>query len=241
MLSIIIPTLNEERNIINLINEIIKVLKNYKIQIYIIDGNSLDKTVYKIKSLGLKNINIFISPKKKRNIPHNCRDIHIGLEQSFINKKNQYFIIFDGDGSYDPRQIIQMLKIIKNKKCGFVQATKNHKNANIERSYFRIFVSKFYHFISVILLGNKLTSDFSAAYRCYDRNTAKLLLKRKIKFVGAIQHLEDFLYLKSKKINHYEIPMKYRKRVHGKSNVKLTLYPLLFFELFQCLLKYKKS
>lgn len=241
MVSIIIPTLNEEKNIINLINEINKFLNKYKIKIYIIDGNSTDNTVKKIKTLKKNNVDVMVAPKRKKNIPHNCRDIHLGLKKAYLKEKSEYFVIFDGDGSYHPKQIIKMLKIISDKKCGFVLASKNLKYSKIKRSYFRILVSKFYHLTSLIILNRKLTSDYSSAYRCYNRKSVSLLIKKRIKFVGAVQHLEDFLYLKTKKIDHEELPMIYRERAHGKSSVRLPLYIFYLFELFKCLFNYRKK
>ena len=67
------------------------------------------------------------------------------------------------------------------------------------------------------------------------------MIKKRIKFVGAVQHLEDFLYLKTKKIDHEEIPMIYRERAHGKSSVRLSLYIFYLFEFFKFLFNYRKK
>ena len=49
-ISIVIPVLNEERNIINLLDELKKNLINkIKFEIIIVDDGSTDKTIYNIK------------------------------------------------------------------------------------------------------------------------------------------------------------------------------------------------
>ena len=97
MVSIIIPTLNEEKNIINLINEINKFLNKCKIKIYIIDGNSTDNTVKKIKTLKKNNVDVMVAPKRKKNIPHNCRDIHLGLKKAYLKIRFLWVLMIEWD------------------------------------------------------------------------------------------------------------------------------------------------
>ena len=140
-----------------------------------------------------------VAPKRK-NIPHNCRDIHLGLKKAYLKEKSEYFVIFDGDGSYHPKQIIEMLKIISDKKCGFVLASKKSQIfKKIKRSYFRILVSKFYHLTSLIILNRKLTSDYSSAYRCYNRKSVSLLIKKELNSLELYSNFRRFFIFKNKK------------------------------------------
>ena len=179
MISIIIPVLNEEHNIKNLLLEILKYTKKLKPLIYIIDGNSTDRTVEIIHSLNRKNIKVIISTPKKINVPHNCRDIRLGLNEAIKSKKSKFFFVFDGDGSYDPKQIVTILKYIrKNKEYGFGQASKNLKQSINNRPLIRKLVSLFYHYLCVLILNKKISSDYSAAFRCFDINALRILLKK---------------------------------------------------------------
>jgi glycosyltransferase involved in cell wall biosynthesis len=54
--SIVIPTLEEERNIRTLLKEIKPVIKDYKYEIIVVDGYSKDKTVKYAKSMGARII-----------------------------------------------------------------------------------------------------------------------------------------------------------------------------------------
>jgi glycosyltransferase involved in cell wall biosynthesis len=54
--SIVIPTLNEERNIRTLIKQVDGVLKTYKYEIIVVDGYSKDNTVKYAKEMGAKII-----------------------------------------------------------------------------------------------------------------------------------------------------------------------------------------
>ena len=62
-ISIIIPVLNEEQNILKTLNAILNNSYENDIEIIVIDGGSQDKTVEFVKKLGVK---IYISPQKGR-------------------------------------------------------------------------------------------------------------------------------------------------------------------------------
>jgi glycosyltransferase involved in cell wall biosynthesis len=52
--SVVIPTLNEEQNIANLLHQVEPMLKGYDYEIIIVDGYSKDKTVRIAKSMGAR-------------------------------------------------------------------------------------------------------------------------------------------------------------------------------------------
>ena len=54
--SIVIPTLNEERNIGSLLRQVSPILKGYNHEIIVVDGHSKDRTVRIAKSMGAKVI-----------------------------------------------------------------------------------------------------------------------------------------------------------------------------------------
>jgi glycosyltransferase involved in cell wall biosynthesis len=70
--SIILPTLNENGHIIDLINSIIKNFTNTKnnYEIIVVDDNSNDGTISTIKKYIIKNkkIRLFIRKNKKKNL-----------------------------------------------------------------------------------------------------------------------------------------------------------------------------
>ena len=69
MISLIIPTFNEEKNIIKLIPYLQNCCKGYDAEIIISDGGSTDKSVEAAKAL---NVKVVMCPFKRRSMQMNC-------------------------------------------------------------------------------------------------------------------------------------------------------------------------
>ena len=108
-ITIIIPARNEETSLKKLLKKFRLFKKFYK-EIIVIDGQSSDKTI----EIAKKN---------------NCRIIKqksLGYGGAIIKGvkavKTKYFIIFDADGSKDPRYLNRFIKKLKNDKTEIVYA-----------------------------------------------------------------------------------------------------------------------
>jgi len=107
-LSVIIPTFNEEENILNIIGEVDAVLKKRNIngEILVVDDNSQDRTIALVQELHTKyeNVNILVR-----------MDDH-GLSQSvadgFSHASSGIFVVIDADFSHPPALIPQMYQEI---------------------------------------------------------------------------------------------------------------------------------
>lgn len=108
--SIVIPTFNEQDNIINCLNSILN--QNYEkdlIEIIVVDGHSSDKTVEHIKNFQKKysNINILENPIKKT-----PTSLNIGIKQA----KGEVIVILGAHASLDPYFIYYNNKYLNEKK-----------------------------------------------------------------------------------------------------------------------------
>lgn len=103
MFSIIIPLFNEEKNIGNLIDEILYSLKNYKnYEIILVDDASTDKTLKIIKSFKSNYFKILTNSRNQGQ----SFSIYKGIKNSL----NNIIITLDGDGQNDPEDIPNLLK-----------------------------------------------------------------------------------------------------------------------------------
>lgn len=104
LISVIIPTLNEQEGIVEVIEDIpedqIHEL-GYDLEILVVDGGSSDRTVEKVKNMG---IDVFHAERGK------SEGVRKGLEEA---EGDQVFLI-DGDGSYPAKRIPDMLKELRN-------------------------------------------------------------------------------------------------------------------------------
>ncbi len=103
-ISIIIPTLNEEDNVVPLVKRINTALKSKKItyEIIFIDDNSTDKTQKIIQSLTKKYPVQFFT---KVHQPGKAQSLIEGLEKA----KYEYLCFIDADLQYPPEAIPQMI------------------------------------------------------------------------------------------------------------------------------------
>ena len=109
MISIIIPTYNEDKNLIKVLNKLIKIFKREKYEIIICDDNSKINTFKKIKKIYKTNKKVK-GIKLSLNIgPHNC------ISQVLNYCKYEYCGVIASDGQEDPLDLY-MFFILKNLK-----------------------------------------------------------------------------------------------------------------------------
>ena len=113
-LSIIIPILNEKKNIIKLINEIRRKLTFINYEVIFVDDNSTDGS-YKILKLIQKKYHFFnpIFRKKERDLTQSCFE---GIRKS----KFDTILIMDGDMQHDPKYILPMYNKFNKFNCDLV-------------------------------------------------------------------------------------------------------------------------
>ena len=104
---IIIPTLNESANIDKLIKKIFRLVSCY---VLVIDDNSNDGTLNKLKILKKKHKKFnYIIRKNERGIGSaHLRGINYAYRLNF-----DFCISMDADGTHNPREINKMLRLCK--------------------------------------------------------------------------------------------------------------------------------
>ena len=220
-IEILIPTFNEEGNIEKVIREL-----NYEgyNNITILDANSTDKTVEITKK---NNCRVILD---EPNISGFGGSVINGLK----NLQHEYFCIYDGDNSFDPKAISDMSNEISN-GADFVFGTRYLHNTKSEDDTMITKFGNFFFTKLVNILFNITSSDVLFFYVLGKREKiAELNLKRQ-DFTICI----EFLIKSYKNYNCKEILSKERKRLFGSSKVnkifdgfKILTYILkLYFKL----------
>ncbi len=106
LISIVIPTLNEEENIKELLNEVKKELRkyNYRYEIIVVDGHSKDNTVKIARKLGAKILydSVGKGSALRKGMKHAKGDIVVSMDADLSNKPNELRLLIAGiETGYD--------------------------------------------------------------------------------------------------------------------------------------------
>lgn len=225
-IEILIPTFNEEKNIL----ETIKGLKSEGfMNLTILDAQSIDRTVELSKDLGCR---VIIDSEKKMGFGASCIN---GINQS----KYEFICIFDGDNSFDAKSLHQMIDKI-NLGYDFVFASRYLKNSKSEDD---TIVTKFGNFFFTNLI--RILFNFKTTDVLFQFTLGKADLYRKLKLTSKdFRICTEFLIKAYSKYKCSEILSIERKRIYGVSKVnkffdgfKILINILYYFIIFKILKK----
>jgi dolichol-phosphate mannosyltransferase len=212
---IIIPTLNESKNIGNLITKINKLYRN--IDILVVDDNSIDGTLEILKEI----------KKKKKNLKIICRKNNKGIGSANLcgikfayKKRYSICITMDADGTHNPISIKKMIKIIKYKNFDIINTNRFLDNASIQDwPLLRKAITYFRYFLVKIVLNTRY--DSSGGFRCYNLNKINkshfLIAKNKNYFFL----IESLFFLEKLNYSIFEISNKLKFRSANQSKMKI--------------------
>lgn len=124
--SIVIPVYNERESIINLINEILEVVKNYNYEIIVVDDCSKDDT-FKIVKKYSENYKINL---KILNLNQNMGQSY-AIAFGVKNSNSDNIITIDGDGQNNPIDIINLLKEYQNSSFSLIGGIRKKRKDNL--------------------------------------------------------------------------------------------------------------
>ncbi len=210
---IVIPTLNENKNIGIIYKKIIKLHK--KANILFIDDNSDDGSKEEIIDLRKKDKKVnYVFRKKKLGIG-SAHKLGIKIAK---NNNYQYVCTMDCDGTHEPKSIKTMFRYIK--KYNLIMTTRfKYKNSLKDWPLKRIIITKMRYYLVSFILGTKL--DSSGGFRLYDlkKINMKDIFLAKDNNYNFLWESAFILELKKYKIT--EIPIILQKRTLGSSKMSL--------------------
>ena len=226
---LIIPTLNERKNITTLFKKIRKI--DQKIDILFVDDNSTDGTREEILYLKKRSKSIYyIFRPRKLGIGSAHKD---GLKFAY-KKKYKIILTMDADGTHNPKYIRNLIKYSSKYNLISTNRFKN-KDSLIEWPMHRRFLTKIRFYLINILLN--INYDSSGAYRCYNAKNIKLNDVLGAKNDGYSFFWESLYLLNKKKYSFKEIPIYLPYRKVGSS--KMTMRDIIgsLFYLFKYSIK----
>ena len=226
-LSIIIPALNEEKNIKLLTKKITKSLKKIKFEIIFVDDQSDDRSRIILISLS-KQLKFFkpILRKKNRDLTQSCFD---GIEKA----KYKNILIMDADLQHDPKYIPKMLKLFNYKYDVVIGARKLTSGKNKGLSELRRFASVVLIFLFKIF--NIKTTDPMSGFFLFKK---KIYFENKKYFFGrGFKILADLLINSKKRLKTKDLYIDFKRRYENESKMNYKILLILIQFYFRSILK----
>ena len=232
-LSIVIPILNEAKNINQLIPEINKIKKKInlnRLEVLLIDDNSHDNIKNVVTRLKKKYsyLKLFIRKNKKKDLSKSCIE-------GFNKTKYKNILVMDGDLQHPPQYIEKMYNVFINQKCDFVIGSRDLlKRKNYGLSKIRRLFSIILIIMINFLLGNKTKDPMSGFFifkkEIYIKNKKKL-------FSSGYKILSDLIYSSKNNLKIKDVNIRFDRRISGKSKMNLSILLILIYFIFSRFVK----
>lgn len=220
LISILIPSFNEEKTILNILNRISKTIDtsiNY--EVVIINDGSTDNTLKLLE----QNKNLYNQLITYERNYGKGNAIKKGLEAS----KGKYIFFQDADLEYDPIDINKFTKLINRfepdliigSRLNYSEYTRSHNILN-----------KFGNKLITLIFNLFYNTTFTDIYSCYACFKKDLLNEKNLKTKGFEQHAEILCKVIKKGKKFYEVPISYNGRTHeeGKKIKFYHIFSVLF-------------
>ena len=220
LISILIPSFNEEKTILNVLNRISKTIdSSINYEVVVINDGSTDNTLKLLE----QNKNLY---NELITYERNCgkgNAVKKGLEAS----KGKYIFFQDADLEYDPIDINKFIKLINlfepdliiGSRLNYSEYTRSH---NILNKFGNMFITFIFN-----LFYNTTFTDIYSCYACFKKD---LLNEKNLKTKGFEQHAEILCKVIKKGKKFYEVPISYNGRTHeeGKKIKFYHIFSVLF-------------
>jgi dolichol-phosphate mannosyltransferase len=213
-LSVIIPVINEELNLLQLFprlkNVLKKLVRNY--EIIVVDGGSRDNSVLVSRNNGAKVI------------LQKAKGFGSALREGFRAACGKYVVTMDGDLSHEPEYLIRLWN--NRNKADVVIASRYTNNGSYKSSLLRAILSitlnKLFSFVLSVTI-----KDLSSGFRLYKKNVLDTIKLDSHDFEIL---LESILRVLSKGYRVYEVPFHYVGRKEGHSHVHFLRFAISYLK-----------
>jgi len=226
MISILVPTLNEAKNI----PKLIKKLNNfqYKYELIIVDDNSTDNTEQIVRKFLNKKIKFLKRVEINRDL---SQSIMLGAE----NAKYKHVLVLDCDLQHDITDANLMFKKLLKYNLDIVIGSRfltQKYSGNL--GFFRSLFSLSFIFTINFLLKKKTTDPLSGFFIC----KKNIMFKNKDNyFLKGYKILFDIIYNSRQNVKIKDIQINFGKRKHGKSKLNSRIVRIFIEQIFYTLKK----
>ena len=226
MISIIVPTFNESKNISKFLNKL--KYCNFKHEVIFVDDNSQDDSPNIFKKIKRKNIRFYIRKDKEKDL---SKSVLLGVENATFD----YVMVMDCDLQHSHKDANYMKKVIFKEKLDMVIGSRflNKKlrgNLYLVRSIISLIFIAFINFFFI-----KKTTDPLSGFFIVKKKI--IIESKKNYFLKGYKILFDIIYNSRCNINSKDLQINFKKRIIGKSKLNIRIVILFLHQIIFTLSK----
>lgn len=158
MIAVLIPTLNEENAIEEVIRDFPESYGEESIEIYVIDGGSTDATFERAENAGAEVLNQTLNGGKGD-----------AMREALETIGADYYVMIDGDGTYDPSEVDKLLEpLIDGRAEHVIGLRKDREKGSIP--LFNRIGNRFFNRLTSFATGKEV-NDMLSGYRAFTKNS----------------------------------------------------------------------
>ena len=216
MISIVIPTFNEIRNISEIINQLLILDFSSDLEIIIVDDNSSDGTADKVRQLVHNDKRIRLINRVGRS------GLSSAIKEGCLCASGELVVVMDADGQHDPSYIRKALKFIESSKVDIVVGSRfttgsrirglsksRERGSSLANSLARLSLYGYYSYLS----------DYMSGFLVFNRKVCIEFIE-KID-VNGFKFFYELLAVSKGKLKVDEIPILFKERLYGSSKLDL--------------------
>ena len=231
-ITFILPTFNEEKNIISLIKEILISNIEYQIEIIVVDDNSNDNTQSLVREFSRNDRRVRLINRVGR------YGLSSAICEGCLNSTGEIIAVMDSDGQHEVKSVYQSISFILNSDNALIVGSRFAKGSSISGlSEKRKSGSSFANSLARLTLHKNYEeiSDFMSGCFVFKKNTCISYLK-KID-VNGFKFLYELLSISKGKLKVNELPITFKPRKYGYSKLDYAVVWDFFVSAFHTLIK----
>ena len=229
--SLILPCYNEYKNLRLLIPLIFKCFSKSNYQIIIVDDNSEDLTIKKLKTKFRPNKKIKYILRKKN------PSLGLSIKEGIKKSDGNVIIVMDTDFNHSPKDLKKMINLYDLNDYDLICGSRFLKGG-FSTTYFRHYCSKIFNLFVNLITRGKISDNMSGFFIIKKSFLNNML--DKIFYGYGDFYIRLLFYMQKKNLKIRETPVRYAPRKFGQSKTKFVKILFLYsFETAKLIFKNK--
>lgn len=160
MIAVIVPTLNEEEAVAEVVSEFPGSYRGHDVKVYVVDGGSTDSTVEKAEEAGAEVIRQRLGGGKGN-----------GVRQALEELDADVYVMIDGDGTYSPGEVDRLLDPVIDGEAEHVIGRRSERERG-SISRLNLLGNWIFNLVTRVSTGESI-HDMLSGYRAFTRESLR--------------------------------------------------------------------